>query len=125
VTLHASVTLFTGFTFVTTGTLWTLEEEEEEEEGALSGVQASHCPHAHGDAEAWRKMEENINLQQDHEHQQDQGGQRDLGDPGTGEKGTGQHILHLLLPPARGGVTQHRVGGLQQPGGPWDQVPAP
>ena len=84
-TLHASVTLFTGFTFVTTGTLWTLEEEED----VLSRVQASHCPCACRDAEPPRRMEENINLQQDHEHQQDQGGQRDLGDPGTGEKGTG------------------------------------
>lgn len=84
-TLHASVTLFTSFTFVTTGTLWTLEEEED----ALSGVQARHRPRTHGDAEAPRRTEENINLQQDHEHQQDQQGQRDLGDPGTGEKGTG------------------------------------
>lgn len=44
-TLHASVTLFTSFTFVTTGTLWTLEEEEEEED-VLNRVQDSHCPRA-------------------------------------------------------------------------------
>lgn len=62
----------------------------------LSRVQASCCPRTHGDAEAPRRME-NVNSQQDHELQQDQGGQQDLGDPGTGEKGTGQSILHLLL----------------------------
>lgn len=89
VTLHASVTWFTSFTFVTTGTLWTLEEEEEEEE-ELSRVQTSHCPHDNGDVETPRRMgEENMDLQQDHEHQQDQGGQRDLEDPGREEKGTG------------------------------------
>lgn len=84
-TLHASVALFTGFTFVTTGTLWTLQEEEEEED-ELSGVLACHCPHTCGDTEELRAGR---HLQQDHEHQQGQGGQRDLGDPVTGEKGTG------------------------------------
>lgn len=59
-TLHASVTLFTGFTFVTTGTLRTLQEKEEEEEDELSEVLASHCPHACGDTEAPRRTEQNI-----------------------------------------------------------------
>lgn len=78
-TLHASVTLFTGFTFVTTGTLWTLEEEQD----VLSRVQDTYCPRAHRDTEAPRRTEANTNLQQDHEHQQDQQSQEDQVDPVT------------------------------------------
>lgn len=88
----------------------------------LSRVQVSHCPRAHRDAEALRRME-NVNSQQDHELQQDQGGQQDLGDPGTGEKGTGQSILHFLLSQPRAASSQWGGGTSGVPGQllqPWE-----
>lgn len=72
-------------------------------------------PHPRGCRSTKEDAGGDTNLQQDHEHQRDQGGQRDQRGPGMGEKGTGQSVPQFWwwsITPSRAPTIPSRAGNL-------------